>query len=88
MSEWRRRIVCYQVKIVDRKKYKMVYEDVMKKLDKLENEFLPQVTLNTTEVGWHSFCQGNIFHWPISGVGIGTFRILLILKYDTLLIFP
>ena len=30
--------------------YRKIYEDVMKKLDKLENEFLPQVTVDTTEI--------------------------------------
>ena len=29
--------------MVDPVKYRRIYEDVMKKLDKLENEFLPQV---------------------------------------------
>ena len=31
-------------------KYRKIYEDVMKRLDKLENEFLPQVTVDTTEI--------------------------------------
>ncbi len=38
------------MKVVDQAKYRKVYEDVMKKLDRLENEFLPQVTVETTEV--------------------------------------
>ncbi len=38
------------MKVVDRAAYRRVYEDVMKKLDRLENEFLPQVTVETTEV--------------------------------------
>ena len=32
------------MKVVDPVKYRRIYEDVMKKLDKLENEFLPQVS--------------------------------------------
>ena len=32
------------MKVIDPAKYRRIYEDVMKKLDKLENEFLPQVT--------------------------------------------
>ncbi len=32
------------MKVIDPVKYRRIYEDVMKKLDKLENEFLPQVT--------------------------------------------
>lgn len=31
-------------------KYRKVHEEVMKKLDKLENEFLPQVTVDNTEI--------------------------------------
>ena len=31
------------MKVIDPAKYRRIYEDVMKKLDKLENEFLPQV---------------------------------------------
>ena len=40
----------FQIKIIDKDKYRQVYENVMKNLDKLENEFLPQVSLNKTEV--------------------------------------
>ena len=36
------------MKVVDEVKYRKIYEDVMKRLDKLENEFLPQVTVDTT----------------------------------------
>jgi inositol polyphosphate 5-phosphatase INPP5B/F len=36
--------------VIDIVKYRKIHEDVMKKLDKLENEFLPQVTVDTTEV--------------------------------------
>lgn len=39
-----------QVRVVDGSKYRKVHEDVMKKLDKLENEFLPQVMVDNTEV--------------------------------------
>jgi len=35
------------VKVVDTAKYRKVYEEVMKKLDRLENEFLPQVGFYT-----------------------------------------
>lgn len=31
-------------------KYRKIHEEVMKKLDKLENEFLPQVMVDTTEI--------------------------------------
>jgi len=33
------------IKIIDTVRYRKIYEEVMKKLDKLENEFLPQVCL-------------------------------------------
>lgn len=39
-----------QVRVIDVVKYRKVHEEVMKKLDKLENEFLPQVTVDNTEI--------------------------------------
>ena len=36
---------------MDRTRYKKVYEDIMKKLDRLENDYLPQVSLAQKEVG-------------------------------------
>jgi hypothetical protein len=36
--------------VIDIVKYRKIHEEVMKKLDKLENEFLPQVTVDNTEV--------------------------------------
>lgn len=38
------------MKVVDQVKYRKIYEDVMKELDKMENEFLPQVAVDTTEI--------------------------------------
>ena len=38
------------MKVVDQVRYRRIYEDIMKRLDKLENEFLPQVTVDTTEI--------------------------------------
>ncbi|XP_076049020.1 type II inositol 1,4,5-trisphosphate 5-phosphatase-like isoform X2 [Oratosquilla oratoria] len=38
------------IKVVDSRSYRKIYEEVMKKLDKLENEFLPQVAVDTTEI--------------------------------------
>lgn len=37
---------------MDRSRYKKVYEDIMKKLDRLENDYLPQVSLAQKEVVW------------------------------------
>lgn len=39
-----------QVRVIDVVKYRRVHEEVLKKLDKLENEFLPQVTVDNTEI--------------------------------------
>ncbi|XP_053994193.1 inositol polyphosphate 5-phosphatase OCRL isoform X1 [Hylaeus volcanicus] len=39
-----------QIRIIDITKYRKIHEEVMKKLDKLENEFLPQVMVDTTEI--------------------------------------
>ena len=38
------------IKVMDNTKYRKIYEEVLKKLDKLENEFLPQVTVDKMEV--------------------------------------
>ena len=38
------------IKVVDNVRYRKIYEDVMKELDKMENEFLPQVGVDTTEI--------------------------------------
>lgn len=42
------------MKVVDNTKYRKIYEDVMKELDKMENEFLPQVTVETTEINFET----------------------------------
>lgn len=39
-----------QIRVVDPEKYRKTHEEVLKKLDKLENEFLPQVMVDQTEV--------------------------------------
>ncbi|XP_046393866.1 inositol polyphosphate 5-phosphatase OCRL [Ischnura elegans] len=39
-----------EVKVIDIAKYRKIHEEVMKKLDKLENEFLPQVMVDNTEI--------------------------------------
>lgn len=38
------------IKVIDNAKYRKIYEEVLKKLDKLENEFLPQVMVDKMEV--------------------------------------
>ena len=39
-----------QIKVINKKQYRLVYEDIMKHLDRMENEYLPQVVLSTTDV--------------------------------------
>ncbi|CAG0878832.1 unnamed protein product [Darwinula stevensoni] len=39
-----------QIKVIDTVRYRRIYEEVMKKLDKLENEFLPQVSVDKLEI--------------------------------------
>ena len=39
-----------QVKVIDPTKYRKIYEDIMKELDKYENDSLPQVSVDTTEL--------------------------------------
>ncbi|XP_040569840.1 inositol polyphosphate 5-phosphatase OCRL [Lepeophtheirus salmonis] len=52
------------IKVVDQVKYRKIYEDAMKKIDKLENEFLPQVSVDTTEIIFDTVR----FHEPMSRV--------------------
>ncbi|XP_033224962.1 inositol polyphosphate 5-phosphatase OCRL isoform X2 [Belonocnema kinseyi] len=39
-----------QISVIDRVKYRKIHEEVIRKLDKLENEFLPQVMVDATEI--------------------------------------
>ncbi|XP_075217089.1 oculocerebrorenal syndrome of Lowe [Lycorma delicatula] len=39
-----------EIRVIDTVRYRKIHEEVMKKLDKLENEFLPQVMVDNTEV--------------------------------------
>lgn len=59
------------IKVVNQTKYRKIYEDVMKKLDKLENEFLPQVAVDKTEVIFNplSFRQPLIEYLTIANTG-------------------
>lgn len=39
-----------EISVVDPIKFRRIHEDLLKKMDKHENEFLPQVTIDQTEV--------------------------------------
>ncbi|EFA09929.2 inositol polyphosphate 5-phosphatase OCRL [Tribolium castaneum] len=39
-----------EISVIDQNKFRRVHEDLLKKMDKLENEFLPQVMVDQTEV--------------------------------------
>ena len=41
--------------MINQERYKKVYEDTMKQLDRMENSILPQVELDTTEVSYNTF---------------------------------
>lgn len=59
------------VKVVDEVKYRKIYEEVMKKLDKLENEFLPQVAVDKTEVHFEDvrFIESQVRYLTIANIG-------------------
>lgn len=53
-------VVLFQVKVVDEKAFKQVVEEEIRKLDRQENESMPQVTLSTNFVSAHTlslFCS-------------------------------
>ncbi|KAL3268546.1 hypothetical protein HHI36_007653 [Cryptolaemus montrouzieri] len=39
-----------EISVINQAKYRKVHEELLKRMDKLENEFLPQVTVDQTEV--------------------------------------
>lgn len=59
------------IKVVDNNKYRKIYEEVLKKLDKLENEFLPQVTVDKTEIHFEkvSFIEMQTQYLTIANTG-------------------
>ena len=60
-----------KVKVVDQKKQKKVYEEIMKHLDKLENDYLPQVECDTLELkfGVVSFMESSMQSVGITNTG-------------------
>ena len=59
------------IKVIDRVKYDKVYQDTMKLLDKLENEFLPQVMVDKLEINFDGvkFRQAKIDYLSIANTG-------------------
>lgn len=68
-----------QIKVIDTRRYRRIYEEVMKKLDKLENEFLPQVTIDTTEIifGPIKFLQAQTKYLTIANTGQVSLHVFL-----------
>lgn len=59
------------IKVVDPAKHKKVYQDIIKKIDKLENEYLPQVKVDQTELNFGNvyFKESVIRSFTIANVG-------------------
>lgn len=59
------------VKVIDTVKHRKIFEEVMKKLDKLENEFLPQVAVDNTEIHYDNvrFVDSQVRYLTIANVG-------------------
>lgn len=47
-----KRIFFFQIKVVDRARERRVFEEIVRKLDKRENDSLPQVKLDKHEVSF------------------------------------
>ncbi|OTF72626.1 type II inositol 1,4,5-trisphosphate 5-phosphatase-like protein [Euroglyphus maynei] len=71
-----------QVLSIDHKLKRKVYEDVMKKLDKVENELLPQVAIDTTEINFGSvaFKDNNCRVLTLTNIGQSRIRYRFINK--------
>ncbi|KAK7107287.1 inositol polyphosphate 5-phosphatase OCRL-like isoform X2 [Littorina saxatilis] len=73
-----------EVKVIDEKRYKKVYEDIMKKLDRIENEFLPQIKLDKTECHFKDvkFIEPQVETITIANVGQAYVEFEFINKLD------
>uniref|UniRef100_A0A6M2DJ32 phosphoinositide 5-phosphatase n=1 Tax=Xenopsylla cheopis TaxID=163159 RepID=A0A6M2DJ32_XENCH len=73
-----------QMIVVDEVKYRKTHEDVMKQLDKLENEFLPQATVDRTEIDFGDlyFMEPSCQELTIANVGQVNVRFEFIKKLD------
>lgn len=72
------------VKVVDGAKFRQIYEEIMKKLDKLENEFLPQVSVDRLEVRFDrvQFVQPQVQNLIIANTGQVPVEFSFRKKYD------
>ena len=59
------------VKVIDNAKYRKIYEEVLKRLDKMENEYLPQVMVDKMEVifGAVSFRDSRVCTLTVANTG-------------------
>ena len=78
-----------KVKVVDQKKQKKVFEETMKHLDKLENDYLPQVECDTMELnfGVVTFMESEIRNVGITNTG-QVVRFLSLSPYLSLTLSP
>lgn len=60
-----------QIKVVDTARQRKVYQEVIKEIDKEENEALPQVDVDTNEVifGTVKFRQRQVKHLTVANTG-------------------
>lgn len=75
----------FGVKVVDQAKYRTVYEEIMKKLDKLENEFLPQVAVDRLEVQFERlrFMESQVQTLTVANTGQVPVEFSFRAKHDT-----
>ncbi|KAL8583253.1 hypothetical protein ACOMHN_043088 [Nucella lapillus] len=73
-----------EIKVIDEKRYKKTYEDIMKKLDRIENEYLPQIKLDKTECHFKDvkFAESQLETITIANVGQAYVEFEFIKKLD------
>ncbi|KAF0754717.1 inositol polyphosphate 5-phosphatase OCRL-1 [Aphis craccivora] len=73
-----------EVKVVDLTKYRKIHEHIMKKLDKAENEYLPQVMVDNTEIIFHKvkFMEPQLKELTVANTGQVPVQFEFIKKLD------